>query len=472
MPTNAAPQINEPTPGSTANTRDDDEGGFALPQRRVLTCREWEELRIDSNELVVGRHLQIYDDISGSKYLRAKISGDSVVFSTTHYVGHIPLNDRLALDVIPRFSISNLTRLLRLADQSPIPLERYVRSYMASHEALPSIFDDLAAAFVAAVANVVNEGLLTIYRQTERDTAFPRGRVLITPTVRKHQAYGVRHKVRASWHERTPDNAVNRLLKYTIWLLAQRFAAAAPRKGIGKIRTQLERYYRAFSSVRLDRSRMFLQSRDVLDTTRIPAVRSYYAQAVELALLLVRDNSLDLASHRGTIRAPSLLVDLQAAFERYLRNCLSAQIARRQSVLVVLDGNQGEPVGARKTLFDEPESENATPDIVVRSSSTDRERGKVSALVEVKYKEMPDRDDVNQAMGYALSYRCKRIIIAHARGRASLGGLHKIGTVGPTIFFRYAFDLAANLENEEARFATAMMELAAHSDGTVDGSVQ
>jgi 5-methylcytosine-specific restriction enzyme subunit McrC len=445
----------------TASGFDDAEVSWTLPQRRVLKCNEWEDLKIDADELVVGGRFQLYDGISASKYLRTRISGDKIIFSATHYVGHIPLNDHIALNVVPRFSVSNLTRLLRIADHSPIALERYVRSYMATHEPLPSIFEDLAAAFAQAVAEVVHEGLFATYSQREQNTSFPSGRVLITPTVRKYHARGVRHRVRATWHERTYDNAQNRLLKYTIWILIQRLSAVVQRKGMVRLRSELSRYYCAFTKVRLDRSRSFLRSSAVSDSTRLPAVRSYYAQAIELAQLLVRDNSLDLATHQGSVMAPSLLVDMQAAFEAYLRNSIMLQFARIGSAYSVLDGNQGAPAGARKKLFDEPDSDNATPDIVLcEEGGAGISKNDVPLLVEVKYKPRPDRSDINQAMAYALTYRCQRVVLAHAtNGPISAGGMHKIGSIDNTVFFRYAFNLTANLEVEEQHFAEAIAQL-------------
>lgn len=440
----------------------EDEGGAGeIPQRNILQCLEWEELEIPTENLFVGGRMQLYDNISGSKYLKVYIKSNRVVFTATHFIGHIPLNDHIALNVLPRFDVSNLTRLLRIAQHCPLPLEGYVRLYLADKEHLPSLFDELAAVFIYALEEVVHTGLLTTYARMVEDTSFPRGRLLVRSTVRRHHARGMPYRATATWYERTLDNAPNQLLKYTMWLLDRRFGAGTPRKGIPKLRTTLNRYYRVFRNVRLDHSLGFLRDPRLVEPERLPFNRGYYAHALQLAALLVRERSLDLGKPGGAIRAPSMLVDLQEAFEAYLRNGLAAEFARRGASLLVLNGNADPPAGARKGLFDDPESRLATPDILIQTQST----GRASVLVEIKYKDRADRTDLNQAIAYGVSYRCPVVILAHAR---ETGGdrahLRFEGAIGEMRVFTYAFDLAGDLEQEERLFADAVEQV---SDASV-----
>jgi 5-methylcytosine-specific restriction enzyme subunit McrC len=434
----------------------DDEGDVGeIPRRQTVQCLEWEDLEIPAEDLFVGGRMQVYENISASKYLKVYLKSSKVIFTATHFVGHIPLNDHVALDVLPRFDVSNLTRLLRIAKHSPLPLETYVRAYLADKEHLPSLFDELAAAFIYALEEVVHTGILATYARTIDDTSFPRGRLLVNATVRRHHARGMPFRATAAWHEKTLDNPPNQLLKYTMWLLDRRFAGGTPRKGIVKLRTTLNRYYRLFRKVRLDHSRTFLRDVQVLDPQRLPLNRGYYAHSLQLASLLVRENSLDLGKPGGTIRAPSMLVNLQEAFEAYLRNSLSDAFAAQSVPLLVLDGNNAPPAGASKGLFDGPDSRLATPDIVVQAPDT----GRASLLVEIKYKDRADRTDLNQAIAYGASYRCPLVILAHARGRGDPAHLRLEGAIGKMQVFTYAFDLAGDLEEEERRFADTVKQL-------------
>lgn len=429
----------------------------SVPPRRVVPCKEWEDLKLEAEELQVGGKLQVYEHISSSKYLNVRISGGTVVFTATHFVGHIPLNDHLALVVAPRFDVSNLTRLLRIAQHSPVPLEQYVRTYLVDHEHLPSIFDELMAAFVHSVETIARTGLLTSYQQSTSTTSYPRGRILVDLTIRRHHARGERFRASSAWFERTVDNAPNRLLKYTMWVVERRLAAATPRKGIPKLRTRLNQYYGLFNNVRLDRSRQFLNAPDVLDPQRLPPVRSYYIQALQLAALLIREDSLDLGRQGGFITAPSMLIDLQVAFESYLRNSLSYGLTDRGTSLEVLDGNLARPSGAKKWLFNEKGSRHATPDIVIQQAGR---KDYSPLLIEVKYKGRPSREDLNQAIAYGASYKCPLVILAHAREEGEDAHLQFEGSIGSMKVFRYAYDLAGELEAEEKLFVEKMERLA------------
>lgn len=444
-----------PTSDAEVNRRSESEV-LAIPQRRIIDRAEWEDLEIDARELLVGNRLQLYEGIQGSKYLSVHFKGDRIVFTPTHYIGHIPLNDRLALNVSPRFNVSNLTRVLRIAAHSPVPLERFVRTYRRDRERLPTIFDELTLAFLQAVEVVLRNGLLPVYECVRSDGAFPKGRLLIGDTLRRHHARGTRFRATSSWYERTFDNGPNRLLKYTLWLLGKRLAAGTPRAGVAKLKTQLNRFYKVFGTVKLDRARRFLSDPLVLDPVRIPSVRAYYTQAVELAILLIRDQSLDLSRMGGPIRAPSMLVNLQAAFEAYLRNSLSDQLSGRTPKFDVLDGNLEKPAGARKGLFDESTVHAATPDIVIRYTDPDWGDDSAVAIIEVKYKGTVTREDLNQAIAYGSSYRSPIVVLAHVRTSNAPSQLRREGTIGNTVVYSYAYNLANDLEREEREFAQAI----------------
>ena len=426
-------------------------------QRQVIDCREWGDLQLPIDDLQINGRLQIYDSISGSKYLRLRLSGNTIVLSATHYVGHIPLNDRLALNVLPRFGISNLTRILRIADHSPVKLEQFVRGYSATNESFPSLLADLAQSFLRAVEVVVRNGLLQEYRPVSTDTTHPKGRIRLSATVSTHIARGNRVRAAVTSFERFPDTAENQLLKYAMWLLELRFRGILARRGVLQMRTKLNRYYRFFQNVQLHTRRDFLEDSRVGRAGRVPSSRAYYAEALELARLLVANGSVDLSSTSGVVMAPSMLIDLQVAFEAYLRNCLADYMKTRTKEVRVLDGNVSKPIGASKPLFDEPKSQPATPDIVLDRLAKADVAGP-ALIIEVKYKEALDRDDLNQAITYAASYRAARVVVAHVTtGRDSALGLE--GNIAGIAVYRYAFAVSGDLPTEELKFVEAMSAL-------------
>jgi 5-methylcytosine-specific restriction enzyme subunit McrC len=434
----------------------DDPGGGL---RELITVLEYEPLGIPLDRLMSQGRFQLYDEIGASKFLRAFISGGELVLTASRYVGYIPLNDQLALNVEPRFSIRNLTRVLRIAEHIPEAIEEFTRGYQADTEVISSVLDRLTESFLGAITEVIKGGLYKNYRLHHADTSFPKGRILLGKTALRHHSRGVRHRVAIQWHARSPDNGPNRLLKYTLWMLYQRYSGMKPRAGVLRVRSELNRLYRAFAGVELDRDKQFLQDSIVAQPAHMPHSRSYYLDAMQMALLLVENKGIRLSVHSGPIRIPSLLVNMEKAFEAYLRNVLSVRMAPSAPMLRVLDGNRGGERGGRKPLFDQVDSQPATPDIVVERAHGERP----VVILEVKYKDIrgdPSREDINQIIGYGMSYRAKRLVLAYPRSSAGAAGLHLVGSIDSTQVFGYAFDLAGDLNSEEAEFGAAIQAMA------------
>jgi len=105
------------------------------------------------------------------------------------------------LDVRPRVPLKNLERMMRIGGDTPLDLSPYVRSYDTHEEAVPSMIDFFARALINSIQEIKFNGLHTEYIQRAQDTSFPRGRLLLGETMRRHQAYGIGHRVAASWFE-------------------------------------------------------------------------------------------------------------------------------------------------------------------------------------------------------------------------------------------------------------------------------
>jgi len=160
-----------------------------------------------------------------------------------------------------------------------------------------------------------------------------------------------------------------------------------------------------------------------------------------------------------------MMISMESAFEAYLRNVLS----RNAEGISVLDGNLNPPIGAKTRLFhatpdDSPsKSTPSTPDIVCSLASTPE----CQLVIDVKYKPDTDRNDLNQVLGYALTYRCKVVLLACPRKSASsAAGLHLLGEVSGIHVYHYFVDLAApSLEQEEQVFVAAIRQLLITSQG-------
>ncbi|HEX8673291.1 MAG TPA: hypothetical protein VF710_15460, partial [Longimicrobium sp.] len=111
----------------------------------------------------------------------------------------------------------------------------------------------------------------------------------------------------------------------------------------------------------------------------------------------------------------------------------------------VLDGNIRPPEGAAQSLFADNNSVLATPDIVVQPSAT------AKIVLELKYKTATNRDDLNQIIGYGVSYGADDVVLVHLNTGDAPRSTFR-GTAGALRIHQYAIDLAGDLEAEEGLF--------------------
>jgi 5-methylcytosine-specific restriction enzyme subunit McrC len=301
-----------------------------------------------------------------------------------------------------------------------------------------------------------------------QDYPFPHGRILIQETLRRHNAVGVYHKVTSSWFERSSDNAINQCVKYAIWYLAQRYKSRKPEKGDIARLSRLNIAFRLFSDVKLDLSRRFLNDPLVANPEQLPSTRDYYRQIIYLATTIINQRGVRFGGDNREIRIASLLVNMEALFESYLRSSLATNLAQIDSNIWVLDGNNKGIGGALKPFFDQEYPDDiarateAKPDIVCSYRSPKDGMTSNALVIDVKYKvvkKVSARSDLEQAITYGLSYRSDIILLVHPRTNER-HGLYPQGHIGKLEVYQYIFDLSADsLADEEILFAQRIYEL-------------
>ena len=110
---------------------------------------------------------------------------------------------------------------------------------------------------------------------------------------------------------------------------------------------------------------------------------------------------------------------------------------------------------AKKQLFDDRKDRLAEPDIVISETAS-----RMRLVLEVKYKEKPNRDDINQTITYALSYRTRDAVLLHLAKTPERSGLYTIGVISGIKIYGYAYDLGSPaLEDQELELTRVMTEL-------------
>ncbi|MET3781116.1 5-methylcytosine-specific restriction enzyme subunit McrC [Brevundimonas sp. 1080] len=393
---------------------------------------------------VHGGELTVYPHVEEKALLSLQFRKGLVTLTAGRYVGFIPLSPRIAVDVRPKLPVSNLARVLDLAGTPIGALAGADRSY--SREKLPSrsITLFLLANLTRAIQPLSEHGIWKSYVRVARRTSTPSGRINVSSTLKTCLSRGMRHHAVAERFLLTSDTPANRVIRAALTYLlsvSQRDEASL---------TTLSNANRALNL--LPEEIGSIQPGDidiVVNTMRnqaLPKNRLYYSKALDIATLVLQGRSIGLDRVGDDLIMETFIVDFEDIFEKYIRKVL--HLASGPDLLV-LDGN----VEGKKPLFDDRNDPPAQPDIILSRPTTNE-----SVVVEVKYKDKPDRSDINQAITYAVAYRCDRVVLAHQCKANGPRGLRRLGVVNGITVDAYAFDLGRqDLEAEEQAFAVTVL---------------
>jgi 5-methylcytosine-specific restriction enzyme subunit McrC len=200
-----------------------------------------------------------------------------------------------------------------------------------------------------------------------------------------------------------------------------------------------------FSSIPLDRSLKYVpEVINSLNNGSIPETRDYYVDACRTALLLVEGAGIipTLEVKDSTI---SFVVNMETIFEDYVFNVLRSYASQFRWVNVIRGSSE------QRKMFsgDNCDTRNVEPDIVIE----DVNHRKIP--IELKYKDTPNRDNINQAITYAIAYQIGIAILVCFTNKVSNTGWKYFGKIGNQIdVWVYFLNLDSDdMYAEEGRFA-------------------
>lgn len=430
-------------------------------RRLVFQTSEYQEVPIPIDLLVVDGRLDIYPELLRTTVLRTYSRDGKLLFQAGGWIGFIPVNDRVAIEVRPRVPIANLERVLCIAgNTSPLVLKGHLRAFSRAAGGLPASLIDILAERLAVLAEACwSEGLHSEYVRRVQVGQNPRGRLLPFATAKHRTRTHDLLSTVSEQYVRTHDTGPNQCIAAALDRLHTIYSGIRNRAGVRSLASRLGRARQLLLHVNRVSETTFLSNPLVIDPTRLPASRPSYPATVALAKIVLTGSGIDLRSTSGHISLPPMMISMETAFESYLRNVL----LEGADGILVQDGNARPPTGASANLFhdaplDSPlRKTQSTPDIVCSSLREPTER----LVIDVKYKPETSRDDLNQVLGYALTYRSNAVLLACPRKSASSPiGLQLLGEVAGVKVYHYFVDLgASDLEQEERGFITAIRQL-------------
>src|SRR5690349_2513384 len=151
----------------------------ALTKRTVYSGEEQSEIRVPLESIVRGDTLDIYPDVLNKNFLRLNLKGNRIAFQAAGFLGVIPLNDSIAIEVRSRVPLANLERILLLVPcYAPEILERRKRDFGLGETPTPSLLDLLAIRLLEAIEAIRAEGLHYEYENRKHRGPMPHGRII------------------------------------------------------------------------------------------------------------------------------------------------------------------------------------------------------------------------------------------------------------------------------------------------------
>lgn len=411
----------------------------------IIKAREHKPIEVPAELILQDRKLDLFPDIQGEKFFRIKLRADVLEVQPTGYIGFIPLNNRIAIEVAPRMPIANVEYLLARSKESPAEVLPYLRAFSDGAVDATPFMHLLASRYATLLNELRYEGLYKTYALRRYVSASPSGRLLPMQTALRSRT-SQRATAVYERFDRTLDNAANRL----VLSAGKRLLRSALFQGGSepKLSRSIEAGLTILDGVPDE------PNPAVPSMAELPGQRPMLSQLVALAAVILREQGVRLRGE-GNLRLPSFLIKMEDVFESYVR--IVMQDSAALGAFTIYDGNKQSPVGAAKALFTNPGpmgNRDTTPDIVVSRD------GAPIGVVEVKYKpceRAPERDNLNQLLTYAVAYDVKTAILLYPAMEKQKTGIERLGNVQGIECYRALIDLSTEqIQHEEASLCEAV----------------
>jgi 5-methylcytosine-specific restriction enzyme subunit McrC len=366
-------------------------------------------------------------------------------------VGRLPLTAGYALDVAPKFPMSNLTRLLALSEEGFSKRADIFRLYEKSS---PDGFvpELLVRSLAEHLHKASTEGYHREYLKQVKLTSI-RPRINFGKSSQNCWARGQYTKAVTEQFQYTYDNLENQLLKLGCHV------ALAHCKNNKSANLDLP----IISHTLSDLNAVSIKSPDVLLSdyahrgSRIPTFKNGINKAVEISVELILRTGIVFDGFDEGIELPSFLINLDNVFEAYIRNVLRNGLSNLKSTAFVRDGNQK---AWQKPFFDDTGAGLAKPDLLFFEGS----KKQPCIIGDVKYKREIAVEDRYQVISHALSHSCNTAILVAPAESAQKAGLVRVGKLGPQgneiELYEFRFDLEGTMANSEEALVRSISQLA------------
>ncbi|PHS15836.1 MAG: restriction endonuclease [Kangiella sp.] len=423
---------------------------------RIEQGEERKEINIAISEIIKdGGKLNIYPSVKNYFSIDYKPKKDTLTLVAGGYIGLIPINDDLAIEIKPKFSISNLTRIVSIAEDEFNTLSFFTRKYQEKGESNTIIFEFLTECLANELEILDSEGILKEYLLRTENAHNIRGRIDINQSIKALWSHGHFNKATTQYYDFSPNNAFNQLIKYTLKFCIDKLNSTSSSKVI--LRERLIDFYTSFEAIELDESRGFMEIvTNAIKDNKLSVLRRYYVNICEVCRLIIDRIGISFDSEGIDLETNSFTLDMANTFEKYLLNSIRIHRQNFPTNTLILDGNKE----GKKKFYNQPSlaKGNAKPDIIIRID------GETKIIADAKYKSRTKDTDRYQVISHALSYGAnKAVLILPTDEQKLTERLIKLGSVGDSFkvdVYEYFIDLSSNdLESEELNLTDSLVSL-------------
>ncbi len=173
---------------------------------RIEQAEERKEIDIAISEVVKdGGELNILPNVRKYFSIDYKPKNDKLTLVAGGFIGLIPINSELAIEIKPKFSISNLTRMVAIAEDNFNTLSFFSKNYRESGNFSPVLFEFMAECLANELQTLEEEGLLKDYLLTKENTHKIRGRINVNDSIKSLWSHGHFNKASVSYFESYDD---------------------------------------------------------------------------------------------------------------------------------------------------------------------------------------------------------------------------------------------------------------------------
>lgn len=366
-------------------------------ERVTFACKEFEPVSVPLDYLLVKGEFMLYPE--AERYFDLDFRDGSIVVAPKSFVGLIPVNDRVAIHVLPRFPITNLFHILHRSSATLKFIEGHVRTYSVTNEEdAQDPIALLADQLTQASAAVRRSGLLRRYVAYEHD-GLPSGAIDFPLTVSRFRTAGIRHKQVWNRTEHSVQLRENQLIKLALHKLLSYYTSLNQRRLADRIKVIREALF-LFDSVSLPNEYVHFTENELAGmVSKLPGSHRQYGPLLWLSFLIHSRKGIAI-EQSGTAAFDTFVVNMADVFEDYVRILTSDAAEQLAAGSRAKNGNADQV-----NLFVEGDKHKVKPDIYLRRGTSN------VAVLDAKYKPHLKASDRYEVLAFCEALATKKAVL-------------------------------------------------------------